>query len=205
MEDTYDFGGWATRNDLVCADGRIIRRNAFQVNDGQKVPLVWNHKHDNSENVLGHALLENRPEGVYAYGKFNDTESGQNAKKLVHNGDIDALSIWANELKQNGANVTHGVIRELSLVLSGANPGAYIDQVSLAHGSDTETEAIIYTGEKLDTEDFMSHSDEGSKEVKKDEASDDKKEESKTVQDVLDSMTEEQQDNVIEIVRSCFE
>ena len=194
MEDTYDFGGWATRNDLVCADGRIIRQNAFKVNDGQKVPLVWNHKHDNSENVLGHALLENRPEGVYAYGKFNDTESGQNAKKLVHNGDIDALSIWANDLKQNGANVTHGVIRELSLVLSGANPGAYIDQVSLAHGSDTETEAIIYTGEKLDTEDFMSHSDEGSKEVKKDEASDDKKEESKTVQDVLDSMTEEQQD-----------
>ena len=194
MEDTYDFGGWATRNDLVCADGRIIRRNAFQVNDGQKVPLVWNHKHDNSENVLGHALLENRPEGVYAYGKFNDTESGQNAKKLVHNGDIDALSIWANDLKQNGANVTHGVIRELSLVLSGANPGAYIDQVSLAHGSDTETEAIIYTGEELETEDFMSHSDEGSKEVEKDEESDDKKEESKTIQDVLDSMTEEQQD-----------
>ena len=197
MGDTYDFGGWATRNDLVCADGRIIRQNAFQVNDGQKVPLVWNHKHDNSENVLGHALLENRPEGVYAYGKFNDTESGQNAKKLVHNGDIDALSIWANDLKQNGANVTHGVIRELSLVLSGANPGAYIDQVSLAHGSDTETEAIIYTGEELDTENFMSHSDEGSKEVEKDEkdeASDDKKEESKTVQDVLDSMTEEQQD-----------
>ena len=194
MEDTYDFGGWATRNDLVCADGRIIRQNAFQVNDGQKVPLVWNHKHDNSENVLGHALLENRPEGVYAYGKFNDTESGQNAKKLVHNGDIDALSIWANELKQNGANVTHGVIRELSLVLSGANPGAYIDQVSLAHGSDTETEAIIYTGEELETEDFMSHSDEGSKEVEKDEESDDKKEESKTIQDVLDSMTEEQQD-----------
>lgn len=194
MGDTYDFGGWATRNDLVCADGRIIRQNAFQVNDGQKVPLVWNHKHDNSENVLGHALLENRPEGVYAYGKFNDTESGQNAKKLVHNGDIDALSIWANELKQNGANVTHGVIRELSLVLSGANPGAYIDQVSLAHGSDTETEAIIYTGEELETEDFMSHSDEDSKEVKKDEESDDKKEESKTIQDVLDSMTEEQQD-----------
>ena len=194
MGDTYDFGGWATRNDLVCADGRIIRQNAFQVNDGQKVPLVWNHKHDNSENVLGHALLENRPEGVYAYGKFNDTESGQNAKKLVHNGDIDALSIWANDLKQNGANVTHGVIRELSLVLSGANPGAYIDQVSLAHGSDTETEAIIYTGEELETEDFMSHSDEGSKEVEKDEESDDKKEESKTIQDVLDSMTEEQQD-----------
>lgn len=194
MGDTYDFGGWATRNDLVCADGRIIRQNAFQVNDGQKVPLVWNHKHDSSENVLGHALLENRPEGVYAYGKFNDTESGQNAKKLVHNGDIDALSIWANELKQNGANVTHGVIRELSLVLSGANPGAYIDQVSLAHGSDTENEAIIYTGEELEIEDFMSHSDEGSKEVKKDEESDDKKEENKTVQDVLDSMTEEQQD-----------
>ena len=189
MEDTYDFGGWATRNDLVCADGRIIRRNAFQVNDGQKVPLVWNHKHDNSENVLGHALLENRPEGVYAYGKFNDTESGQNAKKLVHNGDIDALSIWANDLKQNGANVTHGVIRELSLVLSGANPGAYIDQVSLAHGSDTETEAIIYTGEELETGDFMSHNSETDNVEKKEESAYGKE---KTVQDVIDSMNEKQ-------------
>lgn len=189
MEDTYDFGGWATRNDLVCADGRIIRQNAFKVNDGQKVPLVWNHKHDNSENVLGHALLENRPEGVYAYGKFNDTESGQNAKKLVHNGDIDALSIWANELEQNGANVTHGVIRELSLVLSGANPGAYIDQVSLAHGSDTETEAIIYTGEELETGDFMSHTSETDNVEKKEEPA---YGEEKTVQDVVDSMNEKQ-------------
>lgn len=199
MKDTYDFGGWATRNDLVCADGRIIRRNAFQVNDGQKVPLVWNHKHDNSENVLGHALLENRPEGVYAYGKFNDTESGQNAKKLVHNGDIDALSIWANELKQNGANVTHGVIRELSLVLSGANPGAYIDQVSLVHGSDTETEAIIYTGEELETEGFISHSDEGGN---KSEAGIDEgeKKDHKTIQDVIDSMTEEQQNVMYALV-----
>lgn len=189
MGESYDFGGWATRNDLVCADGRIIRQNAFQVNDGQKVPLVWNHKHDNSENVLGHALLENRPEGVYAYGKFNDTESGQNAKKLVHNGDIDALSIWANDLKQKGANVTHGVIRELSLVLSGANPGAFIDQATLAHGEDTETEAIIYTGEELETGDFMSHSDENPTKEEEPE-----KDEGKTVQDVLDSMTEEQQD-----------
>ena len=211
MEDTYDFGGWATRNDLVCADGRIIRRNAFQVNDGQKVPLVWNHKHDNSENVLGHALLENRPEGVYAYGKFNDTESGQNAKKLVHNGDIDALSIWANELKQNGANVTHGVIRELSLVLSGANPGAYIDQVSLAHGADTETEAIIYTGEELETENFMSHSDENETDDvishsdecdNKSEAGTDEgeKKDDKTIQDVIDSMTEEQQNVMYALV-----
>ena len=211
MEDTYDFGGWATRNDLVCADGRIIRQNAFQVNDGQKVPLVWNHKHDNSENVLGHALLENRPEGVYAYGKFNDTESGQNAKKLVHNGDINALSIWANELKQNGANVTHGVIRELSLVLSGANPGAYIDQVSLAHGSDTETEAIIYTGEELETEGFISHSDENETDDaishsdeggNKSEAGIDEgeKKDHKTIQDVIDSMTEEQQNVMYALV-----
>lgn len=201
MEDTYDFGGWATRNDLVCADGRIIRRNAFQVNDGQKVPLVWNHKHDNSENVLGHALLENRPEGVYAYGKFNDTESGQNAKKLVHNGDIDALSIWANELKQNGANVTHGVIRELSLVLSGANPGAYIDQVSLAHGSDTDTEAIIYTGEELETGDFMSHTSETDNVEKKEESAYGKE---KTVQDVIDSMNEKQKTVLYAMVGSAL-
>ena len=215
MEDTYDFGGWATRNDLVCADGRIIRRNAFQVNDGQKVPLVWNHKHDNSENVLGHALLENRPEGVYAYGKFNDTESGQNAKKLVHNGDIDALSIWANDLKQNGANVTHGVIRELSLVLSGANPGAYIDQVSLAHGSDTDTEAIIYTGEELETEGFISHSDENETDDvishsdegdNKSEAGTDEgeKKDDKTIQDVIDSMTEEQQNVMYALVGMAY-
>ena len=215
MEDTYDFGGWATRNDLVCADGRIIRQNAFQVNDGQKVPLVWNHKHDNSENVLGHALLENRPEGVYAYGKFNDTESGQNAKKLVHNGDIDALSIWANELKQNGANVTHGVIRELSLVLSGANPGAYIDQVSLAHGSDTETEAIIYTGEELETEGFINHSDENETDdvISHSDEGDNKfeagtdegeKKDDKTIQDVIDSMTEEQQNVMYALVGMAY-
>lgn len=201
MGDTYDFGGWATRNDLVCADGRIIRQNAFKVNDGQKVPLVWNHKHDNSENVLGHALLENRPEGVYAYGKFNDTESGQNAKKLVHNGDIDALSIWANELKQNGANVTHGVIRELSLVLSGANPGAYIDQVSLAHGSDTETEAIIYTGEELETGDFMRHNSETDNVEKKEESAYGKE---KTVQDVIDSMNEKQKTVLYAMVGSAL-
>ena len=148
MEDTYDFGGWATRNDLVCADGRIIRRNAFQVNDGQKVPLVWNHKHDGVVDVLGHALLENREEGVYAYGTFNDTESGQTAKLLVQHGDVDALSIYANNLKQNMANVIHGDIKEVSLVLAGANPGAFIESV-IRHGEESEEECRSENSKRL--------------------------------------------------------
>lgn len=135
----YDFSGWATRNDLLCSDGRTIRKNAFIDNDGQTVPLVWNHDHNSADNVLGHALLENREEGVYAYCTFNDTESGQAAKKLVQHGDVKSLSIYANKLKQKGGDVIHGAIRELSLVLAGANPGAYIDFV-MAHGEDGEEE-----------------------------------------------------------------
>ena len=127
--ESYDFSGWATRNDLECSDGRIIRRDAFKHNDGDKVPLVWNHRHNEPEEVLGHALLENRPEGVYAYCTFNDTESGKNAKLLVQHGDITQLSIYANKLKQQGKNAIHGAIREVSLVLAGANPGAFIDSV----------------------------------------------------------------------------
>ena len=135
-----DFSGYATRNDLLCGDGRTIRRNAFKDCDGQVVPLVWNHDHNNADAVLGHALLENREDGVYAYGTFNDTEQGRHAKQLVQHGDVRSLSIYANKLRQLGGDVVHGVIRELSLVLAGANPGAYIDFV-LAHG-DEEGESL---------------------------------------------------------------
>ena len=144
----YDFSGWATRNDLKCSDGRTIRKDAFKSNDGQTVPLVWNHQHNDAMNVLGHALLENREDGVYAYCTFNETESGRNAKLLVEHGDVSALSIYANQLKQQGADVLHGAIREVSLVLAGANPGAYIDSV-MCHGRENEEEAIIYTGEEI--------------------------------------------------------
>ena len=137
----FDFSGWATRNDLLCGDGRTIRKNAFKDNDGQTVPLVWNHDHNDPENVLGHALLENREDGVYAYCTFNETDAGQAAKKLVQHGDVKSLSIYANRLKQIGGDVVHGTIRELSLVLAGANPGAFIDCV-MAHGDD-EPEAMI--------------------------------------------------------------
>lgn len=133
----YDFSGWATRNDLLCGDGRTIRKNAFKNNDGATVPLVWNHEHNDPNAVLGHAVLENRDDGVYAYGVFNDTEQGRTAKELVQNGDVRSLSIWANKLKQMGNDVIHGNIRELSLVLAGSNPGAYVDFV-MAHGEDEE-------------------------------------------------------------------
>ena len=147
--DKYDFSGWATRNNLKCSDGRTITKNAFAHNDGQIVPLVWNHQHNDPNNVLGHALLENRDDGVYTYGTFNDTESGQAAKELVKHGDVVALSIYANKLKQQGSNVLHGVIREVSLVLAGANPGAYIDSV-ISHGEESEEEAVIFTGENVE-------------------------------------------------------
>lgn len=155
----YDFSGWATRNNLECSDGRTILQDAFKNNDGQIVPLVWNHQHNESANVLGHALLENRPEGVYTYGTFNDTESGRNAKLLVEHGDVVALSIYANRLKQNGKNVLHGEIREVSLVLAGANPGAYIDSV-ITHGDTSGEDAVIYTGENIE----IFHSDDEEKE-----------------------------------------
>ena len=140
MVKDYDFSGYATRNDLTCGDGRVIRKNAFKSQDGQKVPLIWNHEHNDPEAVIGHAILENRDDGVYAYCKFNDTENGKLCHELVNNGDVRSLSIWANQLKQMGSDVVHGVIRELSLVLAGANPGAYIDFV-LAH-SDEETDSL---------------------------------------------------------------
>ena len=189
----YDFSGWATKNDLQCSDGRTIRRDAFKDNDGQTVPLVWNHQHNDSQNVLGHALLENRPEGVYAYCKFNDTPAGKNAKMLVEHGDVSALSIYANRLKQNQGNVTHGVIREVSLVLAGANPGAFIDSI-MRHGECSDEEAVIYTGEDL----ILEHAD------KEDEMENDNKKE-KTVQDVVDSMSEEQRNVMYALIGQALE
>lgn len=157
----YDFCGYATRNNIQCSDGRIIRKNAFKECDGTTVPLVWSHRHDEPEDVLGHALLENREDGVYAYGSFNDTAKGQNAKKLVEHGDIKSLSIYANKLKQDGLNVVHGAIREVSLVLAGANPGAYIENVQLAHSDGyteiLEDDAIIWMNQPL------AHSDDSDK------------------------------------------
>jgi HK97 family phage prohead protease len=189
----YDFSGWATKNDLQCSDGRTIRRDAFKDNDGQTVPLVWNHQHNDSQNVLGHALLENRPEGVYAYCKFNDTPAGKNAKMLVEHGDVSALSIYANRLKQNQGNVTHGVIREVSLVLAGANPGAFIDSI-MRHGECSDEEAVIYTGEDL----ILEHAD------KEDEMENDNKKE-KTVQDVVNSMSEEQRNVMYALIGQALE
>ncbi len=161
MELKYDFSGWATRNDIVCADGRTVRRDAFKHCDGMSVPIVWNHQHNDPANILGHAILENRQDGVYAYGFFNETESGKAAKQLVQHGDVQALSIYANGLKQQpngrGKDVIHGDIRELSLVVAGANPGAFIDFVDLAHGEGAEQEVIIGTGEPIS----LCHSDEG--------------------------------------------
>lgn len=167
----FDFSGWATRNDLQCADGRIIRKNAFKQQDGETVSLVWNHQHDSQDNVLGHALLENRDDGVYAYCTFNDTESGQTAKKLVRHGDVVSLSIAANQLKQMGKDVVHGIIREVSLVLAGANPGAYIDTV-MNHGVAVEDELIINYNENI----MLYHSDDGAenKDKKPDDAGESK-------------------------------
>lgn len=197
----YDFSGWATRNDLKCSDGRTIRKGAFKHNDGQTVPLVWNHQHNDSMNVLGHALLEERDQGVYAYCTFNDTEAGQNAKLLVQHGDVTALSIYANQLKQQGGDVLHGAIREVSLVLAGANPGAYIDAV-MSHGEESDEEAIIYTGEELD----LSHSDDDKKpdETKKETTKEEKpvaeENKEKTVKDVFDEFTDEQKDVVYALI-----
>ena len=191
----YDFSGWATKNDLRCSDGRTIRRDAFKDNDGQTVPLVWNHQHSDSQNVLGHALLENRPEGVYAYCKFNDTPAGKNAKMLVEHGDISALSIYANRLKQDQGNVTHGVIREVSLVLAGANPGAFIDSI-MRHGECSDEEAVIYTGENIE----LLHADEEEEENMENE-----NKQEKTIKDVVDSMTEEQRNVMYALIGQALE
>lgn len=201
--ERFDFSGWATRNNLKCSDGRTIRKDAFKDNNGQKVPLVWNHQHNEPFNVLGHALLENREEGVYAYCAFNDTEAGQNAKQLVEHGDVSALSIYANQLKQHGGDVIHGSIREVSLVLAGANPGAFIDSI-ICHGEESEEEAIIYTGEDIS----LSHAD--NEEIKEEKPMEDTKKvenktDNKTVKDVFDTLTEEQKTVVYALIGQALE
>jgi hypothetical protein len=200
--EKYDFHGWATRNDLRCSDGRIIRRDAFKHCDGKTVPLVWNHRHDDPTNVLGHALLENREDGVYAYCAFNDSEAGKAARLLVEHGDISALSIFANGLKQDGSNVLHGDIKEVSLVLAGANPGASISNV-MRHGETVEDEADIYTGEDFivgmeDDKKNIEHSDSDMKE-KKEVDSDDE-----TVADVLKTFTPDQQKVLYQLVTDAL-
>ena len=195
MDAHYDFSGWATRNDLKCSDGRTIRKDAFKDCDGKIVPLVWNHQHNSADNVLGHALLENREEGVYTYGYFNDTEMGNTGKELVQHGDVEALSIYANKLKESkNGDVYHGIIREVSLVLGGANPGAFIDSVAMHsdESEEPEMEGVIYTGEPI----ALAHSNEktenGDGEMKEDTESKSTGADEKTVQDVLDTFTEEQ-------------
>ena len=214
----YDFSGYATRNNIRCSDGRVIMRDAFKDNDHKNVPLVWQHDHMSPENVLGHAMLENREDGVYAYGCFNDTPSGLNAKELVKNGDVRALSIYANKLKQNGANVIHGAIREVSLVLAGANPGAYIDTVMVHSDGDEETEdaeicfnlntnPVIYHSDETDdgddlndkVDDSIAHADKAD-EKGKDMADNNTGSDGKTVQDVIDSMTDEQKNVLYTLV-----
>lgn len=195
----YDFSGWATKNNLKCSDGRTIMKDAFKHNDGQTVPLVWNHQHNDPLNVLGHALLENRDNGVYAYCTFNDTEAGRNAKMLVEHGDVKALSIYANQLKQKGGNVEHGMIREVSLVLAGANPGAFIDSI-LRHGEASDEEGVIYTGEEI----ALYHADENQNEKEEEDEKVENKNE-KTVQDVVDSMTEEQKNVMYALIGQALE
>ena len=197
--EKYDFSGWATKNNIRCSDGRTIKPDAFAEQDGSTVPLVWNHNHVDADNVLGHAILENRGQGVYAYCYLNNTEQGNNARELVSHGDICALSIFANQLKQNGGDVIHGAIREVSLVLAGANPGAKIENV-MSHGENCDEEAIIYNdNDALD----LQHSEEDKKmEEKKEEP---KTEEEKTVKDVIDSMTEEQKNVMYALIGEAIE
>lgn len=227
----FDFGGYATKNNLKCADGRTIRKDAFIDCDGMKVPLVWAHKHDDPGKVLGHAILENREDGVYTYGSFNETASGKNAKELVKHGDVRALSIYANNLVQKGGDVIHGMIREVSLCLAGANPGARIEELSFEHSYDEDCddfEALLFNGENI----VIEHSDDDEEEKKKEETEDDKdekeaseedkkeepdmatdtekKEELKhedeeTVKDVFDSMSEKQKNVVYFMIGQALE
>lgn len=231
----YDFGGWATKNDLRCSDGRIIRRGAFKECDGETVPLVYQHNHSDMDNVVGHALLKNRPEGVYAYCYCNDTQQGKNAKELVKHGDITALSIYANRLQQSGSDVLHGAIKEVSLVLAGANPGAYIDDVNIVHSDDDtydflEDTAVITTGDSLDLfhsgidtgEDTqqpedqeqteLAHADDKKNDKEKTVTNDqtgnqvsDDSNSEETVQDVFDTLTDKQKQVVYYIIGQALE
>ena len=205
--ESYDFSGWATRNNLRCSDGRTILKDAFKTNDGQTVPLVWNHQHNESYNVLGHALLENRDDGVYAYCTLNDTDAGKNAKLLVKHGDISALSIYANQLKQQGGKVFHGAIREVSLVLAGANPGAFIDSI-MSHGEETDEEAIIYTGENIslyhaDTPPVTNKKED--EELKMADQTTNKPESEETVADVFNTLSEKQKTVVYAMIGQALE
>ena len=215
----FDFGGYATRNDLLCGDGRTIRQNAFKDDDGKTVPLIWNHDHSSPDAVLGHAVLENREDGVYARCKFNNTENGKLAKEMVHSGDVRSLSIWANQLKQVGKDVIHGTIRELSLVLAGANPGAYIDEV-LAHSDDEggltleinydESALVLYHSEESSEEDIK-HSEEEIEHSEKEEGNSmeetktDNTSEEKTLQEIYEGMTEEQKECCAAMVGMALE
>lgn len=205
MEGSYDFSGWATRNDLLCADGRTIRKGAFSSQDGAKVPLVWQHQHNSVDNVLGHAILEDRNEGVYAYCSLNDSETGKMAKEIIRHGDVEALSIWANGLKQSrNGDVFHGKIRELSLVLAGANPGAYIDTV-IAHGDDSEDSIEC----SYNIGGILIHEEDQSKAAEQEDSTDKKEEKKemaeKTVQDVIDSMSEEQKEVMYALIGKAIE
>ncbi len=194
---SFDFSGWATRNDLKCSDGRVIRNGAFKHCDGQTVPLVWNHKHNDGLNVLGHAVLEHRDEGVYAYCSFNESEQGQNAKLLVKHGDISSLSIYANNLKQQGSNVIHGSIREVSLVLAGANPGAFIDTV-IQHSDNSDEEAEIYNGEHISLYHAEDLKKEGTDQMLQHA-------EEKTVADVFETLNDEQKTVVYALIGQALE
>lgn len=226
----YDFSGWATRANMKCSDGRTIMKDAFIDNDGSEVPLVWNHQHNDVHNVLGHALLKNMDEGVYAYCKFNNSEPGQMGKEMVRNGDVNQLSIYANQLKQQGGNVIHGAIREVSLVLAGANPGAYIDSV-MCHGDGSDEEGIIYTGEDIvlahnedeisEKDNTISHASNYKKADEKSEGTDNKEKtnmeetntekntaepkKEKTVKDVFDTFTEEQKAVVYALIGQALQ
>lgn len=210
MAKTYDCSGWATKANMLCSDGRTIRKNAFEECDGKTVPVIWNHEHNDPNAVLGHAVLENRDNGVYAYISFNNTEAGKNAKILVQHKDVDRLSIWANKLKQMGGDVIHGVIREVSLVLAAANPGAVIDSV-IAHGDSTDEEAIICCGEYIEFIDELAHSDGGTKgetEVgtdNKEQKPAAKKNDEKTVGDAFNTLTEEQKTVVYAMIGQALE
>lgn len=204
MANKYDFVGWATKNDLLCSDGRTIRKGAFKDCDGMIVPLVWNHQHNDPDNVLGHALLKNEDEGVRAYCTCNDTEKGMTAKSLVIHGDVGSLSIWANQLKQNGGDVLHGVIREVSLVLAGANPGATIDYI-VEHGEESGDSALIYPNGGIEmyhndeemvqeNEDTLEHAQTEDTAGKDSEGSD------KTIKDVLNTLNEEQKSAVMQLI-----
>ena len=216
MAKKYDFSGWATRNDLRCSDGRVIRKDAFKINDGQEVPLIWNHQHDSVFDILGYAILHNDESGVRAECYLNDTDQGRAAREVVNHGDVRSLSIYANKLRQKGADVVHGDIKEVSMVIAGANPGAYIDDYAFAHGDDEEFEAVICCGMPVE----IYHSDESDDQNEELMHSDDKKEEKKvadentkpeeheggeTLKDVFDTLTEKQKTAVYAMIGAAME